>query len=146
MPVFFSFALVREDLARHVTGITVEQVWQPRAGGPLGFHLKHLPGSVDRLVAYLFERQLSAEELKALSQEATGHESATELLARLDQRLTAAEQALQTLDPDAIFQPRTVGRSRLPTTVLGLLVHLAEHTQRHLGQIITICHWLRAQA
>jgi len=32
---------------------------------------------------------------------------------------------------------RAVGRQRLPSTVIGLLVHAAEHTTRHAGQIIT---------
>jgi uncharacterized damage-inducible protein DinB len=34
-------------------------------------------------------------------------------------------------------QPRTVGGKQLPTTLGGLLVHVADHTQRHVGQAIT---------
>mgnify|MGYP003340680609 FL=1 len=30
MPVFFSFQMVREDLARYTEGITQEQLWQQR--------------------------------------------------------------------------------------------------------------------
>jgi hypothetical protein len=36
-----------------------------------------------------------------------------------------------------------VGRARLPSTVFGLLFHVAEHTQRHAGQAITTAKIVR---
>ena len=69
-PVFFSFAQVREDLEKHMTGITCEQLWQSFEGGALGFHLRHLAGSVDRLTTYLMGENLSAAQLDRLQQEA----------------------------------------------------------------------------
>src|SRR5690242_5498153 len=68
MPVFFSFAQVREDLARHTAGLTREQIWQPVTGASLGFHLKHIAGSVDRLATYLIGRQLSDAQLASFKQ------------------------------------------------------------------------------
>lgn len=142
-PVFFSFAQVREDLARQIAGVTPEQIWRRVGGSSLGFHLKHLAGSVDRLTTYLFGGELSQEQLGALEEEANGAESADELLKRIYDALTASEERLRTIDVNRLYEPRSVGRKRLPTTVIGLLVHLSEHTQRHLGQAITTAKILR---
>jgi hypothetical protein len=142
-PVFFSFAQVREDLTNHVAGLTRTQVWRPCAGATLGFHLKHLAGSVDRLTTYAVGQQLSEEQLRALPQEQSGDEDADALLRLVDESLSKAEVKLRTIDADQIYAGRAVGRKQLPTTVLGLIVHIAEHTQRHLGQAITTAKVVR---
>lgn len=146
MPVFFSFEQVREDLNRYVRNLTAEQMWQPVDSGSVGFHLKHMAGSVDRLTTYLLGRQLSEEQLHSLEQEHAGGEDAAALLLQVDAALRSSEEQLKTIDPTALYDRRTVGRKALPTTVLGLIVHLAEHTQRHLGQTITLCKALRQPA
>ncbi|HEX4807392.1 MAG TPA: DinB family protein [Bryobacteraceae bacterium] len=137
-PVFFSFAQVREDLARFTAGLTRDQVWQsfPPAP-PLGFHLKHIAGSVDRLVTYLSGSQLTGEQLMALKQESQPDGDLPELITGIEASLRSAESVLSKLDPATLYEPRSVGRSHLPSTVIGLIVHLSEHTQRHLGQAIT---------
>jgi len=144
MPVFFSFTMVREDLAPFTQGITQEQLWQ-RVGtlAPLGFHLRHIAGSVDRLATYLMNESLTAEQLAFLKEESTPGATLGELLAAIDATLSATEACLRAIDPATIHQPRYIGRKRLPTTVLGLLVHIAEHTQRHLGQAITTAKLVR---
>jgi uncharacterized damage-inducible protein DinB len=144
MPVFFSFVMVREDLARHAAGLSTEQVWRKIDGASLGFHLKHIAGSVDRLTTYLMGEQLSEQQLQALRDESspTG-QSASDLLSLIDASLAAAEDQLRRLNPEKPYEPRSVGRRALPTTVIGLIVHLAEHTQRHLGQAITTCKILQ---
>ncbi|MCB1020586.1 MAG: DinB family protein [Bryobacterales bacterium] len=144
-PVFHSFEQVREDLAHHTHGLTAEQVWAPH--GPLssiGFQLRHIAGSVDRLTSYLVGDQLSAEQIAALKQEGdnTGA-SLEELLAEVDAALAASEARMRTLDTADLYAARHIGRKQLPSTVLGLLVHLAEHTQRHLGQVITTAKLVR---
>lgn len=137
-PLFFSFTQVREDLARYTEGITQDQLWRRTGSLPsLGFHLRHIAGSVERLTAYLINEPLSAEQLAFLKEESTPGATLTELLAGVDASLRATEARLLTIDPATIHEPRYIGRKRLPTTVLGLLVHIAEHTQRHLGQAIT---------
>lgn len=143
MPLFFSFAQVREDLTKHTEGLTREQVWQKIDGASLGFHLKHIAGSVDRLTTYLLGEQLSEEQMRVLRQEQEGSEDLSILLHLVDESLRASEHKLRTLDPQNLYDPRAVGRRALPTTVIGLIVHLAEHTQRHLGQAITTCKALR---
>lgn len=137
-PVFHSFTQVREDLSRYTAGLTDEQVWTAPAGAPpLGFHLRHIAGSVDRLTTYLMNEPLSDEQLAALKSESEPGASLGALLDEVDRALGESERRLRTIDPASIDEPRWIGRKRLPTTVLGLLVHIAEHSQRHLGQAIT---------
>ena len=143
MPVFFSFAQVREDLAKHTAGLSREQVWQKVGKASLGFHLKHMAGSVDRLTTYLMGGQLSEEQLRFLRTEAERAEEMGELLQMVHGTLAASEERLRTVDPHSLYEKRTVGRNKLPTSVLGLLVHIAEHTQRHLGQAITLAQIVR---
>jgi uncharacterized damage-inducible protein DinB len=139
MPVFHSFAMVREDLARYTEGLTTEDVWRRTGSLPsLGFHLRHIAHSVDRLVTYLCGEQLSDAQIATLKQEGDpGVETLAELLAGVDAKLSDAEARLLTVSKDSMEEPRYIGKKRLPSTVLGLLVHVAEHTQRHLGQAIT---------
>ena len=143
MPVFFSYAQVREDLHKHTVGLSDEQVWQQCAGQSLGFQLKHIAGSVDRITSYLMVRPLSDEQLAFLKQELQPPGTLPELLALVGHSLTDSESQLKTLDAGSLYATRTVGRRALPTTVIGLLVHLAEHTQRHLGQAILISKLVR---
>jgi uncharacterized damage-inducible protein DinB len=138
MPVFHSFAQVREDLARYTEGLSTEDVWRRTGSLPsLGFHLRHIAHSVDRLVTYLCGEQLSEAQIATLKQEGEPGASLEELLADVDAQLSAAEARLRTVAKDSMEEPRYIGKKRLPSTVLGLLVHVAEHTQRHLGQAIT---------
>src|SRR5260370_27106974 len=138
MPVFHSFPQVREDLARHTAGLSRDQVWRRVEPLPaLGFQLRHIAGSVDRLTTYVMGGELSEAQLAVLGDEATSGDSLEDLLAAVDASLHAAEERIRTLPPASLDEPRFVGKKRLPSTVLGLLVHIAEHTQRHLGQAIT---------
>jgi uncharacterized damage-inducible protein DinB len=138
MPVFHSFVMVREDLARYTEGLTTEDVWR-RAGAlpSLGFHLRHIAHSVDRLVTYLCGDQLSDAQIATLKQESDPGATLAELLADVNAKLSDAERRIRTIGPGMLQEPRYIGKKRLPSTVLGLLVHVAEHTQRHLGQAIT---------
>ncbi len=147
MPVFFSFAQVREDLAFHLgDSFTREQVWRTVGSASLGFHLKHIAGSVDRLSTYLMGGQLSDGQLESLNQEYDGNEDLPEVVRQIEESLQRCEARLRTLDSNALYETRSVGREALPTTVIGLVVHLAEHTQRHLGQAITLSKVLRQPA
>jgi len=143
MPVFFSYQQVREDLRKHAAGLSDEQVWRPVAGNSLGFQLKHITGSVDRITTYLVGRQLDDTQLAYLKQEEQPPGSLADLLERVEQSLNKSQSQLEPIDAAALYAVRTVGRRQLPTTMIGLIVHLAEHTQRHLGQAITITKLLR---
>ena len=144
-PVLHSFLQVREDLALHTEGLSDEDVW--RAPGPLptlGFQLRHIAGSVDRLTTYLIGEQVSPEQIAILKAESTPGAGLAELLEGVNEALAASEARMRTIDPTTIHEPRHIGRKQLPSSVLGLLVHLAEHTQRHLGQAITTAKLLKA--
>jgi hypothetical protein len=138
-PVLYSFQHAREDLAKHTEGLTPEQIWaRPFGLGSVGFHLRHLAGSTRRLMAYVQGRALEEQELAELRAEdlQSGPDRA-ELLAALEGAFRAAESIVRSIDPSTLTEPRVVGRKRLPSTVIGLLTHIAEHTQRHVGQAIS---------
>jgi hypothetical protein len=136
-PVLASFQQAREDLARATDGLTAERLWTaPPNCGPVGFHLRHIGGTVDRLITYLKGAELTPAQMEELKAEKTPGAGREELLAGLDRAFAQAEAVIRALDPATLAQPRTVGRKRLPTTVIGLLTHIAEHTQRHVGEVI----------
>ena len=137
-PVLRSFEQAREDLTRYSEGLTTKQIWaRPHGFGSVGFHIRHITGSVDRLTTYLDGRSLTAEQLSTLKSEMEPGATRDELLADLEAGLRRAEQVIRRVDLSRLSDHRTVGRQQLPTTVIGLLVHIAEHTQRHVGQAIS---------
>ena len=142
--MFFTFAQVREELAKHTQGLSREQVWRSMHGAaPVGFHIKHIAGSVDRLTTYLCGGQLNETQMQFMREEAQGDASVDELLGLMDAALAHSEEQLRQIDPETLYDARGVGRKALPATVIGLIVHLAEHTQRHLGQAITTIKMLQ---
>jgi uncharacterized damage-inducible protein DinB len=144
-PVLYSLQQAREDVAKHTEGLTTGQTWaRPFGLAPLGFHLRHIAGSVDRLSTYLLGRQLDEAQMAALQNEMEPGETLTELLAQVNKSLAQAEERIKSIDPAILAEPRAVGRQQLPTTVIGLLVHIAEHTQRHVGQAIGAAKLARA--
>jgi hypothetical protein len=143
-PALHGLQQTREDLNRHTAGLTARQVWaRPHGLAPLGFHLRHIAGSVDRLTTYLEGRPLDVPQIAALAAEMEPGADLEELLADVDRALWRAEEVIRGIDPATFDEPRWVGRKRLPTTVIGLLVHIAEHTQRHLGQAIAAAQLAR---
>jgi uncharacterized damage-inducible protein DinB len=93
---------------------------------------------------YLQGKQLTAADLRALETEAEPGATCEELLGELDAAFERVETLVRALDPATLADPREVGRKRLPTTVIGLLTHIAEHTQRHVGQAISAAELARA--
>jgi hypothetical protein len=137
MPTLHSFAQVREDLARWTDGLTDAQIWlRPHGLAPVGFHLRHIARSVDRLTTYLEGRQLTLDQLEAARQEIEPDAALPALLDEISEALARSDRVIRSVEPGDLSAPRYVGRKRLPTTVIGLIVHLAEHTQRHVGELI----------
>jgi len=137
-PVLYSFQMAREDLAKFTAGLPGASIWATPYGlTSVGFHLRHIAGSTDRLVTYLQGRELTAAQLDALAAEGSAGElSREELLEAVNVAFRDAEAVIRAIDPATLCEGRTVGRKRLPTTVIGLLTHITEHTQRHVGQAI----------
>ena len=146
-PLFYSFQMAREDLAKHTVDLTAEQIWAtPHSFGSVGFHLRHIAGSTDRLMTYVAGGQLSDAQMAVLKAEKEPGATREMLLAGIDAAFERAEATARALDPTHLSDPRGVGRKQLPTTVIGLLVHIAEHTQRHVGQTISAAKLARIVA
>jgi|ERR1035438_3231977 uncharacterized damage-inducible protein DinB len=145
-PVLYSFRQASEDLAKHTEGFSAAQIWaRPCGAGSVGFHLRHIAGSTDRLMTYLRAEALSPQQMAALESEQEPGASREALLAQLERVFEVAGRQVRAIDPATLAQPRHVGRQRLPATVIGLLTHIAEHTARHVGQAISAARLARLQ-
>jgi uncharacterized damage-inducible protein DinB len=143
-PLLYSFQMAREDLAKWTEGLTSGQIWAtPHGFGSVGFHLRHIAGSTDRLMTYVEGKQLSEAQLAVMNAEKEPGATREMLLGGLSAAFENAEAVVRSLNPAQLAEPRAVGRKRLPTTVIGLLFHIAEHTQRHVGQAISAAKWAR---
>jgi hypothetical protein len=147
MPVVHALLQVREDVHRLIGTVPDEHVWtRPGAAASIGFHVRHAGGALDRLFTYARGETLSARQKEALTSEGIAGEppaALTELARELDGIVDAALDQLRATPPDALLEVRKVGRAGLPSTVLGLLFHAAEHSTRHVGQAITTARALR---
>lgn len=115
------------------------KLWkQPSGAASAGFHLQHIPGVLDRLFSYSDGLPISNAQLKYLSEEGLENPGLTKemLLQKLTAQITTAIDHLKTIDPVTLTESRTVGRKKLPSTVMGLIFHAAEHTMRHTGQLL----------
>ena len=138
-PALRALEQVLEDLPRFTAGLTTAQLWtSPGACAPAGFHLQHIAGSVDRLTTYLRGEALSAAQLAALAAEKDPGASADAMVAAAARSLAAAMAQIRELPESEFNATRYVGRARIPVTALGLAFHIAEHTQRHMGQVIVL--------
>jgi uncharacterized damage-inducible protein DinB len=103
----------------------------------VAFQLRHIAGSLDRLLTYAEGRALSGEQLQTLKSEASPEGSTQEVLAELEAAIFRGNPRVLALPSEVLSLPRAIGTKRLPTTLGGLLVHIADHTQRHVGQAVT---------
>jgi uncharacterized damage-inducible protein DinB len=114
-------------------------LWErPANVASVGFHLQHLTGVLDRLFTYARNESLSSSQLEALDSEGNPAKFTTsiqELINTFDRQVDRSLAQLSTTDETTLTEARGVGRAQLPSTVLGLLVHSAEHTMRHVGQL-----------
>ena len=135
--VLHALELAREDVHKWCGGLTDAQLNTSPAGiAPVAFHLRHIAGSLDRLLSYAEGAALTESQIAAINtelQSATGQE----LFAELDTALDRSAARVRRLASADLADRRIVGKKQLPTTLGGLLVHVADHTQRHVGQAIT---------
>jgi len=138
--------LAREDLHKWCGSLSEEQLHAEPAGLPsVAFQLRHIAGSVDRLLTYAEGGSLTDAQLHQLKSEATAHGNAHQILTQVDQALSQAADRVRALATRDYAEPRFVGKKGLPTTLGGLLVHVADHTQRHVGQAITTAKLVSAR-
>ena len=148
--VLHAFDLAQEDLTKWTEGLTdVEIHTLPLELPPIAFHLRHIARSVDRLLTYAEGNQLSMEQLTRLKGEEVGpqhdeRETLAALLGEVRNSFANAAQRVRALSSSDLNTPRVVGRKQLPTSVGGALVHVADHTMRHVGQVVTTAKVVRA--
>jgi hypothetical protein len=157
LPAAHALVQARTDILAAASTLGAVQLWaKPGGAASVGFHLCHVQGSIGRLLTYARGEQLDDAQRSAVDEERRigaftwraekpqeTPRSHAELLRGVTTSIEEALTALADIDPRTLHAPRLVGRAGLPSTVFGLLFHIAEHTQRHTGQIVTTAKVVR---
>ncbi len=148
-PVAHALLQAREEVNEMLIGFPEEHLWDKPAGvASVGFHLQHLKGVLDRLFTYAKGNALNEEQLNALSSEGKSDANIVrvqELVQLFNLQVDKAIEQLSTTNEQTLHEQRGVGRAQLPSTVLGILMHSAEHTMRHVGQLLVTVKVMKAR-
>ncbi|HEY6384950.1 MAG TPA: DinB family protein [Candidatus Acidoferrum sp.] len=145
--VLHALELAGEDLHRWCGQLTDEQLNQrPAQIAPISFHFRHIARSLDRLLTYAEGDSLTEVQLAALKSEMEPGATRGELFAELSFALSTSAARIRSFSHADLEALRSVGRNKLPATLGGLLVHIADHTQHHVGQAITTAKLVLARA
>ena len=143
--VLHALELALDDIRAFTGGLSdAEANAKPYGLTSVAFHIRHLIRSTDRLLTYAEGHQLSHDQLASLKSETAGEETLAELLALLGAAVARSEARVRALAVTDLEAPRGLGRKQLPTTAGGALIHVADHAQRHTGQIVTTAKLLKA--
>jgi uncharacterized damage-inducible protein DinB len=143
--VLHALDLAQEDLSHWIAPITDEQLnARPFGIAPVAFHLRHIACSLDRLLTYAEGRQLAPDQILQMKSELEPGATRQQLMQEVTEALEKSAARILALANADFSQPRAVGGKQLPTTLGGLLVHVADHTQRHVGQAITTSKFVAA--
>ena len=149
-PVAHALLQAREEVEAMMQDFPEQKLWDRPAGvASVGFHLQHFSGVVSRLFTYARGESLDAAQREALAAEQEPSRpgaTVTNLLQAFRRQVDRAIDELRATDEKTLTEPRTVGRGKLPSTKLGLIVHAAEHTQRHVGQLLVTARILRSNS
>ena len=146
-PVAHALLQAAEDAERYAGNFPPELLWEKPAGvASVGFHLLHIRGVVDRLCTYARGEALTPSQLNELAaeKEIPNKVEPRDLVAAFQRQVEKAVGQLRNTTEAALTETRTIGRKQIPTTVLGLLFHTAEHCQRHIGQLLVTARLLAA--
>ena len=146
-PVAHALLQAKEEVHELMSDFPEELLWEKPAGvASPAFHLQHMAGVINRLFTYAKAMTLTSEQLEKLGAEGKQQTSIAvkELVENFDSEVKQAIEYLKTIDENLLGDFRGVGRAQLPSTLIGLLVHAAEHTMRHLGQLIVTVRVLKA--
>ena len=139
-PVAHALLQAREELTEYLTDFPAARLAKRPLGlASVGFHLRHLAGVLDRTFTYARGEALTPAQLAYLAAEGqppTHPGAVAELLQIFSQQVDNALAQLVATPEASLPDWRGVGRAQLPSTVLGLLTHAAEHTMRHVGQVL----------
>ena len=147
-PAAHALLMSREDIDRAVDGLTPEQVWMsPGGAATIGYHVAHLSGATDRLFSYARGEPLTPAQRDTYRAEAKLSDTRPpfeELLTKWHETIDTALAQLRGTKEESLLDVREVGRDRVPSNVLGLLFHAAEHASRHTGQVVTTTKLIRS--
>lgn len=146
-PAAHALLQAREEVNELMQNFPEEKLWEQPAGvASVGFHLLHLRGVLDRLFTYAKGNPLSEEQHAALKQETQLQNiSLEQLVKKFDEQVDKAIKQLSETPENTLLDKRGVGRAQLPSNVLGLLFHAAEHTMRHTGQLLVTARILMSE-
>jgi uncharacterized damage-inducible protein DinB len=149
-PVAHALLQAVEEAERHTSDFPPELLWDKPAGvASVGFHLLHIRGVIDRLFTYARGEVLTPEQLKELSAEKEVppmKQEPSELVNRIRHEVEKSIDQLRVTPEPSLTESRLLGRKQIPTTVLGLLFHAAEHAQRHIGQLLVTVRVVQAKS
>jgi len=136
--VLHALELAAEDVERWCAPLAEEEVEaRPLGLAPVGFHLRHIARSLDRLLTYAEGQGLSERQMEGLRSEMEGKAGREATFMEFAEAIEVSVARVMKISPESYEEARGVGRKMLPTAVGGLLVHCADHTQRHVGQAVT---------
>jgi len=148
-PVAHALLQAEEEITAAVGNMPAGFLWQRPAGvASIAFHIQHITGVLDRLFTYAKGSMLTQKQLNDLKQEGVENESITAdmLVAILHLQVKSAIEQIKQTDEKTLTDKRGIGRKQIPTTVLGLLFHSAEHTMRHTGQLLVTAKIISSRA
>jgi hypothetical protein len=144
--VLHALELAGEDIEKWCGGLNDEELnATPHGLAPVAFHMRHIARSIDRLLTYAEGRELSAAQVAALKSEMEAGATREDLFEELKKGLESGSLRVRATRASGLDAFRSVGKKQLPTSVGGLLVHVADHTQRHVGQAVITAKVLMAE-
>ncbi len=138
-PVAHALLQVAEDIALLLEEVDETKLWErPNQVASPAFHIQHIGGVIDRMFTYARQEALSEAQFAYLQQEGkyTAEITKTSLLRDVQAQIRRAVDELSSVREETLTEKRYLGRQQLPTTLIGLLFHAAEHSQRHVGQLL----------
>jgi len=142
--VLHALQLAQEDIQKWCADLSdAELNARPAEVAPVAFHVRHIARSIDRLLTYAEGDSLNDQQIVQLKTELDSGATRNEVFGEFDSAIAGAQGRVRALAKTNLEETRAVGKKQLPTTVGGLLVHVADHTQRHVGQAITTAKIVR---
>ncbi|GHA26438.1 hypothetical protein GCM10007103_04760 [Salinimicrobium marinum] len=138
-PAAHALLQAKEDVEKYTTDFPEQLLWEKPAGrASVGFHMQHLTGVLDRMLTYAAGKPLSETQFEYLKNEGNPetHSSVKSLTEPFKSKMEEALKVIENTPEATLTEKRTVGRKKLPSTVIGLLFHAAEHSHRHVGQLL----------
>ena len=149
-PVAHALLQAREEVGEIMNGFPENLLWEKPAGAASpGFHLQHITGVLDRLFTYARNESLTNSQAYTLSVEGDKDkttQSMFQLIELFNNQVSISIDELSKTNVETLTDVRTVGRKKIPSTLIGLYFHAAEHTMRHIGQLLVTVKVLKAAA